>query len=398
MRMICGESPIVAARPGRVEKSMFFDELNNDEWERLSRLVADEPVRLNRRGRPRAETRVVVNAVLWILTTGNPWSKLPGRYPSGPTCRRRFEEWLVDGTMLEMIRVLKEFGRSFAYIPEPPVPVAAPRPEPAADIDRLRGVFWKNPESWNSSPVPANVCAPGDPIAAMTRQLSGGEALLPEPDGDALQGLRLRADAWAATQSPPAGQASAFAPSADDGMDAPPGKEAKRFLPRGTPWQNFSSSDAQVDSYKGYTIYASAQPVAKLMYRAWTEIVKDGKRIERSGLIGPRFTDAAAAQRYALDWGRDWIEGQSRTEAVDRIAPSEEGASAGEAAIMPSPALAAPATAAAAMPPVPTKPTVTSITLPLEPVVKRVATSERRAAKDGRSEAAQSSELLYQVG
>ena len=378
---------------------MFFDELNNDEWERLSRLVADEPVRLNRRGRPRAETRVVVNAVLWILTTGNPWSKLPGRYPSGPTCRRRFEEWLVDGTMMEMIRVLKEFGRTFAYIPEPPAPVAAPRPEPAADIDRLRGVFWKNPESWHSSPVAANVCAPGDPIAAMTRQLSGGEALS-EPEVEALQGLRVRADAWAATQSPPSEPVRTLAPSVDASLAGPPGKAAKRDLPRGTPWLNFASSDAQVDHYKGYTIYASAQPVAKLMYRAWTEIVKDGKRIERSGLIGPRFTDAQAAQHFALGWGRDWVEGESRTEAVDRVAPIEdEVESAAEAAavsfVLPVPASAS--ASSTAMPPVPTTPTVTSITLPLEPVVKRNV-AERRAAKDGRSDAAKSSELLYQVG
>ncbi|WP_242539751.1 transposase [Trinickia mobilis] len=381
---------------------MFFDELNNDEWGRLSPLVADEPVRLNRRGRPRAETRVVVNAVLWILTTGNPWSKLPGRYPSGPTCRRRFEEWLVDGTMLEMIRLLKEFGRSFAYIPEPPVPAAAPRPEPAADIDRLRGVFWKNPESWQSSPVHANVCAPGDPIAAMTRQLSGGEALLSAPEADdALQGLRLRADAWAATQlgrATPSGPARASAPLPGAGLLAAPGKAAKRGLPRGTPWVHFGSSDAQVDNYKGYTIYASAQPVAKLMYRAWTEIVKDGKRTERSGLIGPRFTDAEAAQHYALDWGRDWIEGQSRTEAVDRVAPAAADGSADEASAVPSaPFAPAPASAsAAAMPPVPTKPTVTSVTRPLEPVVKRTA-PERRAAKDSRPDA-KSSELLYQIG
>jgi transposase len=395
MRMICGQSPIVAARPGRVEKSMFFDELNNDEWERLSRLVADEPVRLNRRGRPRAETRVVVNAVLWILTTGNPWSKLPGRYPSGPTCRRRFEEWLVDGTMIEMIRVLKEFGRTFAYIPEPPAPVAAPRPEPAADIDRLRGVFWKNPESWHGSPVVANVCAPGDPIAAMTRQLSGGEAPR-EPDADALQDLRLRADAWAATRSTPSDPVRSWAPSAEASLAGPPGKAAKRDLPRGTPWMNFASGTAQVDDYKGYTIYASAQPVAKLMYRAWTEIVKDGKRIERSGLIGPRFTDAQAAQHYALDWGRDWIEGESRTEAVERIAPTEDEAISATAAAAVSPVQPAPASSSAAMPPVPTKPTVTSITLPLEPVAKRIV-AERRAAKDGRVDA-KSSELLYQAG
>ena len=79
-----------AAWPGCVENRMFFDELSNDEWAQLAALVSDEPaVRLNRRGRPRAEPRIVANAVLWILTTGEPWSKLPGRYPSGPTCRRR---------------------------------------------------------------------------------------------------------------------------------------------------------------------------------------------------------------------------------------------------------------------------------------------------------------------
>ncbi len=42
---------------------MFFDELSNDEWALLSALVSDEPaVRLNRRGRPRADPRVVANA------------------------------------------------------------------------------------------------------------------------------------------------------------------------------------------------------------------------------------------------------------------------------------------------------------------------------------------------
>ncbi|KHJ60516.1 transposase, partial [Burkholderia glumae] len=129
---------------------MFFDELSDEEWTRVSTLIADEPIRLNRRGRPRAETRVVANAILWILTTGEPWSKLPGRYPSGPTCRRRFEEWLASGTLGEMVAMLSEMsGRSFAYVPPPPELAApAPCPEPAANHDRLRGVFWQNPESW----------------------------------------------------------------------------------------------------------------------------------------------------------------------------------------------------------------------------------------------------------
>ncbi len=32
------------------------------------------------------------------------------------------------------------------------------------------------------------------------------------------------------------------------------------------------------------------------MYRAWAEIMKDGKRVERSGLVGPRFVEADAAE------------------------------------------------------------------------------------------------------
>jgi hypothetical protein len=74
-------------RSGCVENNMNFEELSDGEWMLVSSLVSDDPpIRLNRRGRPRAEPRIVTNAVLWILTTGESWSRLPARYPSGPTC------------------------------------------------------------------------------------------------------------------------------------------------------------------------------------------------------------------------------------------------------------------------------------------------------------------------
>ncbi|WP_179400599.1 transposase [Burkholderia guangdongensis] len=261
---------------------MFFDELNDEEWNRLSTLIANEPIRLNRRGRPRADTRVVANAVLWILTTGEPWSKLPGRYPSGPTCRRRFEEWLADGTMLKMIDTLTAFsGRTFAYIPPPPVPVApVAQAEPAPDNDRLRGVFWQNPESW---------------------QLPIGQS---DAWPDAL-GLRGRADHESNVDD---------ADDADDAESstftvpgAAVGAQAGLRDPHASATQ-LSPSEPQIDTYRGYTLYCIAQPVQNLMYRAWAEIVLDDRRIERSGLIGPRFTDAESAEQYALDWARRWID------------------------------------------------------------------------------------------
>jgi transposase len=155
---------------------MIFDELSNDEWVRLAALVADKTRRVHRRGRPRSETRPVANAVLWIMTTGEPWSRLPARYPSVPTCRHRFEEWLIDGTLAQMINVLSAFGRTFACMPRAPVARAA---GPAAATDRLHGVAWKSPESWQTSAVRTNACHPAGAIAAMTRQLSGPDDRVP---------------------------------------------------------------------------------------------------------------------------------------------------------------------------------------------------------------------------
>jgi hypothetical protein len=39
--------------------------------------------------------------------------------------------------------------------------------------------------------------------------------------------------------------------------------------------------------------------------------MKDGRRVERSGLIGPRFDDEEAARRFALQWAIEWIERMS---------------------------------------------------------------------------------------
>ncbi|MBI0331669.1 transposase [Burkholderia plantarii] len=325
---------------------MFFDELSDEEWTRVSTLIADEPIRLNRRGRPRAETRVVANAILWILTTGEPWSKLPGRYPSGPTCRRRFEEWLACGTLGEMVAMLGEMsGRSFAYVPPPPEIVApAPRAEPVANQDRLRGVFWQNPESWRLPVAEAadwhdeddehggavhRVVHDAPPVAggvqtvqAVARQVHAAHALSPvlaAPPAAAEATTRL------ATQA--AGREPA-ASEADTEAQANPiehGEHGEHPRPMSV---RFATVAPQSESYRGYTLYGTAQPVQNMMYRAWAEIACDGRRIERSGLIGPRFSDPEAAERHAIAWGREWVDQHLASEAA---APDEAPAAASQA-------------------------------------------------------------------
>lgn len=275
---------------------MFFEELNDDEWARIAALAADEPVHPHRRGRPRAETRVVANAVLWILTTGERWSKLPARYPSGPTCRRRFDEWLADGTLFEMVKTLSECGRVFAYVPQrQAVALPAPKPEPAPESPRLRGVFWTNPESWQA----AGSCTQraGDLPVAAARSLQMGQ--------DALHAMHERTE--------------------------------------GTPSFNEAQIHKRVDDYCGYSVHAIAQPVTRQTaqcYRASAEIVKGGKRIERSGLIGPRFGDHESAERHALEWARDWIDRQTAGAAARETASAaepDEGKEDASACPLPAP-------------------------------------------------------------
>lgn len=296
---------------------MFFEELTDDEWTRLAPLAADEPVHPHRRGRPRAEPRVVTNAVLWILTTGERWSKLPARYPSGPTCRRRFDDWLADGTLAQIVKMLSEFGRTFAYVPQQPeatveaAPKAAPLPTP--ESPRLRGVFWTNPESWHTED--------GSADAGVDAEVAPGAA-----NGACTHTIRREV----------------------------PVASSRRAPAHDVPLVESMTVTRRSEDYRGYVIHACVQPVEKLCelsYRASAEIGKDGRRVERSGLIGPRFADHASAERHALDWARDWIE---RHEAaaqprppIDEDVPAAAQPEPQPAAIEPPSSESAPVLAAA---------------------------------------------------
>jgi putative transposase len=125
-----------------------FDDLRDSEWALIEGLFCHEAVAPDRSGRRRVEPRAVVNAVLWALQTGHGWSRVPGWYPSRPTCQRRFEEWQADGTLAEIIRRLDAAGRKVSLRG----PVADALNQRAANPahERLKGLSWASPQTWRA--------------------------------------------------------------------------------------------------------------------------------------------------------------------------------------------------------------------------------------------------------
>ena len=89
-------------------------ELTDEQWELVEPLL--RPVRReDNRGRPWHDTRAVLHGVFWILGSGAQWSELPAKYPPYQTCHRRFQQWVREGKLVEVLRLLarqlKERGK-----------------------------------------------------------------------------------------------------------------------------------------------------------------------------------------------------------------------------------------------------------------------------------------------
>jgi transposase len=72
------------------------------QWEK----VADKMSRQGVMGRPRADDRRCLNAILYVLITGCRWNDLPKEYGHDSTAWRRLNRWARDGTLLRLWRHL----------------------------------------------------------------------------------------------------------------------------------------------------------------------------------------------------------------------------------------------------------------------------------------------------
>ncbi|WP_144143079.1 transposase [Paraburkholderia sp. BCC1884] len=81
-------------------------DINDEEWQRVAPLLPELRPRSELRGRPLANTRSVLNGVLWVMYSGATWSAMPRKYPSYQTCHRRFKAWYESGVLKRVMEQL----------------------------------------------------------------------------------------------------------------------------------------------------------------------------------------------------------------------------------------------------------------------------------------------------
>jgi putative transposase len=75
-------------------------ELTDKQWQAVQALMTKEYVETNaaaKGGRPRANDRLVLSGILWIMKTGEQWAHLPKKYGAHVTVWRRYKEWEGSG-------------------------------------------------------------------------------------------------------------------------------------------------------------------------------------------------------------------------------------------------------------------------------------------------------------
>lgn len=81
-------------------------DLTDEEWQCVAPLLPELRPRAEMRGRPLANTRAVLNGVLWVMNSGATWSAMPRKYPSYQTCHRRFKLWYESGVLKRVMEQL----------------------------------------------------------------------------------------------------------------------------------------------------------------------------------------------------------------------------------------------------------------------------------------------------
>ena len=83
---------------------MSRHDISDEKWAIIAPLLAQQPK--DPRGRPPKDSRMMFNAILWILKTGAPWRDLPKEFGPWQTAYKSFAKWakmaVWDAILLEL--------------------------------------------------------------------------------------------------------------------------------------------------------------------------------------------------------------------------------------------------------------------------------------------------------
>ncbi len=91
-------------------RQRYSTDLTDEQWELLHGLLPKEPGAGEKRGpgRPReVDLREIVNALLYITSTGCQWDRIPHDFPKRGSVRYYFDKWTHDGTWLRVNDTLR---------------------------------------------------------------------------------------------------------------------------------------------------------------------------------------------------------------------------------------------------------------------------------------------------
>ncbi len=159
-------------------------ELTDAQWEVLRPLV--EPKTRKGPGRPWAETRSVLEGVLWILRTGAQWAELPrDKFPPYQTCHRRFQQWVREGTLVNVLHALAEdlLARGQLDLAETFIDATFAGAKKGA-VQLVQHAAAKGPRSWQLRSAMVFLSPPG--LEAL-RHMKPASSKLPSPSASPRQ-------------------------------------------------------------------------------------------------------------------------------------------------------------------------------------------------------------------
>jgi len=111
---------------------MRFHELTDEQWEFIEPLLP----RKARTGRPRADDRMIIDGILYVLTTGCRWMDMPNKYGDDSTANRRLKRWERKGVWKKKMDAILSYAYSNNKL-EMKVAVVD-----SSDVAAKKGVRW----------------------------------------------------------------------------------------------------------------------------------------------------------------------------------------------------------------------------------------------------------------